>query len=160
MKKKIIIWTSIILAIIIVGILTINSSKASSFDTVKNFEGQMKIYKSGSCGCCGIYANYFRNRGNSRTEIINMESLDSFKKEHEIPSELESCHTTIIGGYFVEGHIPLEAVEKLLKEKPDIKGIAMPGMPSGSPGMPGAKKGDFVVYKVNNDGSYDEFMRI
>ena len=89
-----------------------------------------------------------------------MESLDSFKKEHEIPSELESCHTTIIGGYFVEGHIPLEAVEKLLKEKPDIKGIAMPGMPSGSPGMPGAKKGDFVVYKVNNDGSYDEFMRI
>ena len=54
----------------------------------------------------------------------------------------------------------MEAVEKLLLEKPDIKGIAMPGMPSGSPGMPGAKKGNFIVYAVNNDGSYNEFMRL
>ena len=73
---------------------------------------------------------------------------------------MESCHTVVIGDYFIEGHIPLEAVEKLLVEKPDIKGIAMPGMPSGSPGMPGAKKGDFVIYAVNNDGTTEEFMRI
>ena len=56
--------------------------------------------------------------------------------------------------------MPLEAVEKLLKEQPDIAGIAMPGMPEGSPGMPGSKRGDFVIYAVNNDGSYSEFMRI
>ena len=73
---------------------------------------------------------------------------------------MEICHTTIIGDYFVEGHVPLEAVEKLLTEKPDIKGIAMPGMPSGSPGMPGAKKGDFVIYAVNRDGSYEEWTRL
>ena len=60
----------------------------------------------------------------------------------------------------MEGHVPLEAIEKLLQEKPDIKGIAMPGMPSGAPGMLGKKTGDFVVYAVNNDGSYEEFMRI
>ena len=162
MKKKTIIWTTIILAIVVVGIFAINASKgkASSFENVKSFQGEMKLYKSGSCGCCDIYSNYFRNRGNSKTEVINMESIDSIKQEYEVPSEMESCHTTIIEDYFVEGHIPLEAVEKLLKEKPDIKGIAMPGMPSGSPGMPGTKKGDFVVYKVNNDGSYDEFVRI
>ena len=160
MKKRPIIWALIIATVIVIGFLAINSGKASSFETVKNFEGQMKIYKSGSCGCCGIYANYFRNKGNSRTEIINMESLDSIKERYDIPSEIESCHTTIIDNYFVEGHIPLEAVEKLLKEKPNIKGIAMPGMPSGSPGMPGTKKSDFIVYQVNNDGSYDEFMRI
>jgi hypothetical protein len=162
MKKKTIIWTTIILAVVVIGIFALNAGKgkASSFDNVKNFQGEMKLYKSESCGCCDIYSNYFKNKGNSRTEIINLESLYSVKEKYEIPSELESCHTTIIGDYFVEGHIPLEAVEKLLKEKPDIKGIAMPGMPSGSPGMPGAKKGDFVVYAVNNDGTYNEFMRI
>ena len=160
MKKKTIIWTTIILALVITVIFALNANKASSFEIVNNFDGEMKIYKSGSCGCCGIYSNYFKNKGNSKTEIINLENLNALKNQYEIPSELESCHTTIIGDYFVEGHIPLEAVEKLLKEKPDIKGIAMPGMPSGSPGMPGSKNGDFIIYAVNNDGSYDEFMRI
>ena len=160
MKKKTIIWTTIILALVITVIFALNANKASGFETVNNFNGEMKIYKSGSCGCCGIYSNYFKNKGNSKTEIINLENLNALKNQYEIPSELESCHTTIIGDYFVEGHIPLEAVEKLLKEKPDIKGIAMPGMPSGSPGMPGSKNGDFIIYAVNNDGSYDEFMRI
>ena len=73
---------------------------------------------------------------------------------------MESCHTTVMGNYFVEGHIPLEVVNKLLTEKPDIKGIAMPGMPNGSPGMPGVKRGDFVIYAINNDGSYAEWMRL
>ena len=86
--------------------------------------------------------------------------MSSVKANYEIPSQLESCHTAVIGDYFVEGHVPLEAVEKLLMEKPDVAGIAMPGMPSGSPGMPGTKRGDFIVYSVNNDGSYEEFMRI
>jgi len=160
LKKKTIIWTTIILALVVTGIFILNANKASSFEIVNNFDGKMKIYKTGSCGCCGVYSNYFKNNGNSKTEIINLENLDALKDQYEIPSELESCHTTIIGDYFAEGHIPLEAVEKLLKEKPDIRGIAMPGMPSGSPGMPGAKKGDFIVYQVNNDGSYDKFMRI
>jgi len=160
LKKKTIIWTTIILALVITVIFALNANKASSFEIVNNFDGEMKIYKSGSCGCCGVYSNYFKNKGNPKTEIINLENLNALKNQYEIPSELESCHTTIIGDYFVEGHIPLEAVEKLLKEKPDIKGIAMPGMPSGSPGMPGSKNGDFIIYAVNNDGSYDEFMRI
>ena len=66
----------------------------------------------------------------------------------------------IYGNYFVEGHIPIEAIKKLLVEKPDIKGIAMPGMPSGSPGMPGAKDGQFIIYAVAKDGSTYEFMRV
>jgi len=162
LKKKTVIWTIIILAIVFIGIFALNAnkSKASNFDNVKNFQGEMKLYKSESCGCCDIYSNYFKNRGNSKTEVIDMESVDSIKIKYEVPSNLESCHTTVIGNYFVEGHVPLEAVEKLLLEKPDIKGIAMPGMPSGSPGMPGAKKGNFIVYAVNNDGSYNEFMRL
>ncbi|MBS3150249.1 hypothetical protein J4425_00370 [Candidatus Woesearchaeota archaeon] len=160
MKKKSMIWAVIILSTVVIGIFAINADKASSFENVRNFQGEIKLYKSGSCGCCGVYSSYFRSKGNSETEIISMESIDSIKQEYEIPLELESCHTTIIGDYFIEGHIPLEAVERLMMEKPDIKGIAMPGMPSGSPGMPGTKKSDFIVYQVNNDGSYDEFMRI
>ena len=165
MKKKTIIWTLSIFVLITMGIFALSANKssgdkASGFQTVNNFDGAMKIYKSGSCGCCDIYSNYFKNKGNSKTEVIDMESIDSIKNKYEVPTDLESCHTTIIGDYFVEGHIPLEAVEKLLQEKPDIKGIAMPGMPSGSPGMPGAKKGDFIIYAINNDGSYNEFMRL
>ena len=91
---------------------------------------------------------------------MNLEDANSFKEGHGIPSFLESCHTTIIGNYFVEGHIPLEAVEKLLEEQPDIAGIAMSGMPSGSPGMPGTKTEDFIIFSVNRDGTYQEFMRI
>jgi hypothetical protein len=72
---------------------------------------------------------------------------------------MDSCHTLIIEDYFVEGHIPIEAIEKLLAEQPDIDGITLPDMPSGSPGMPGVKKGDFVIYSVKG-GKTSEFMRI
>ena len=91
---------------------------------------------------------------------LDTQSSNKIEEQYGVPSELRSCHTTIIGNYFIEGHIPLEAVEKLLKEQPNIKGIAMPGMPSGSPGMPGQKQGAFIIYAVNNDGSTSEFMRI
>ena len=116
MKKKSMIWAVIILSTVVIGIFAINADKASSFENVRNFQGEIKLYKSGSCGCCGVYSSYFRSKGNSETEIISMESIDSIKQEYEIPLELESCHTTIIGDYFIEGHIPLEAVERLMME--------------------------------------------
>ncbi len=122
---------------------------------------KITVYKSESCGCCSGYASYLGSKGLD-AEVIDLSSTDadSIKEEYSIPLDMRSCHTTIIGGYFVEGHIPLEAVEKLLQEKPSIKGIALPAMPSGSPGMPGKKYGDFVIYSIGNDGSVKEFMRI
>jgi len=153
MAKKIFIFG--IGLVVLVGILffALGSDRVSSFETVSNYDGEMTIYKSGSCGCCNVYSNYFEDRGNPNVDVINSENLNLLKEEYGVPSELESCHTTIIGDYFVEGHIPLEAVEKLLSERPDIAGIAMPG-------MPGGKNGDFVIYAVNHDGTYEEFMRI
>jgi len=149
-------------AIVLIGILffALRSNKAASFETLANFNGDIKIYKSLSCGCCNIYANYFQRKGNSNTEIVNLQGqeLAMLKEQYQIPKQLESCHTTIIGDYFVEGHVPLEAIERLLLEKPDIKGIAMPGMPSGAPGMPGVK-GEFIIYAVNNE-RYEEWMRL
>ena len=160
MQKKTYIWVIGVLLLAGGLFFAFSGPKVSGYATLDNFEDEIQIYKSSSCGCCGIYANYFQRKGNSDTEVVNLENLNALKKQYGVPSQLQSCHTTIIGDYFVEGHIPLEAVEKLLQEKPDIKGIAMPGMPNGSPGMPGAKKGDFIIYAVNHDGSYEEFVRL
>ncbi|PIN89951.1 hypothetical protein COU60_02560 [Candidatus Pacearchaeota archaeon CG10_big_fil_rev_8_21_14_0_10_34_76] len=160
MKKKTIIVGVGVIIIVVALFIVFGSNKASGYPSLGEYDGEMTIYKTGSCGCCGVFVNYFQRKGNSDVEVVNLESLSTLKAKYEIPSQMESCHTTIIGNYFIEGHIPLEAVEKLLTEKPDIKGIAMPGMPNGSPGMPGTKSGDFVIYAVQNDGTFREWMRI
>jgi hypothetical protein len=83
----------------------------------------------------------------------------SIKQKYKIPRSMESCHTAVIGGYFIEGHVPIEAVNKLLEENPEIDGIALPRMPAGSPGMPGIKKAPFKVYALS-DGEASEFTTI
>jgi hypothetical protein len=82
------------------------------------------------------------------------------KKTHNIPSGGESCHTSIIGDYVVEGHVPLEAIEKLLAEKPDIVGIGLAGMPIGTPGMPGRKTAPYEVYQLSDGGEVSPYVNI
>ena len=159
MKHKYI-WTIGIVFLAVISFIVLSTPRGNSFTTLENFDGEVTIYKSLSCGCCGLYADYFKSRGNKNIEVVNMQDISSIKKQYGVPSGLESCHMTLVGDYFVEGHIPLEAIEKLLTEKPDIAGIAMPGMPSGSPGMPGTKHSEFIIYSVDHDGGYSEFMRI
>lgn len=115
-----------------------------------------EIFKTPSCGCCGKYASFLEEE-QFEVKRNDMTSLDSIKHKYSIPQEMQSCHTTIIGKYFIEGHVPIEAVNKLLKEQPDIDGIALPGMPIGTPGMPGFKEAPFVIYQLK-DGTYSEFM--
>ncbi len=158
--KKGLLFGIILIVILLAGIIIFALPKASSFENINAIQGEINIYKSLTCGCCSTYVSYVDGKVSPKVNPIEVQDPDALKEKYGIPSELESCHTTVIGDYFIEGHMPLEAVEKLLKEKPDIKGIALPGMPSGSPGMPGSKSGDFIVYAVNNDGTYDEFMRI
>ena len=160
MGKSLIIWVVVVIVSILAIFLFAKSSSATSFDSINSVEGDIEIYKSMSCGCCEVYLKYADSKVDTKINVFDVQDTSEIKRRYGIPQELESCHTTIVGGYFVEGHIPLEAVEKLLKEQPDIAGIAMPGMPSGSPGMPGQKYGDFIIYAVANDGSYSEFMRI
>jgi len=121
--------------------------------------GGADVYKSPSCGCCGIWSQY-ADRAGLDIAVHDIPDVDRVKEEYGVPAQLWSCHTTIIGDYFVEGHVPQEAIEKLLAEKPDIKGIALPGMPSGTPGMPGPKQGPWVIYAVGHDGSISEFMTV
>ena len=96
------------------------------------------IYKDPNCGCCHGF----------KVEVRNTAVLDAIKRRYSVPAALASCHTMRIGGYTVEGHVPLSSVKKLLRERPEISGIALPGMPQGSPGMPGPKMEPFVVYEI------------
>ena len=92
-------------------------------------------------------------------EVVSVVDLDTIKDKYNIPKNLESCHTAIVGDYVVEGHIPIDVVDKLLEEKPDIDGIALPRMPSGSPGMPGPKTGEWIIYGLE-EGQYSEYTRV
>jgi len=154
-----------ILILVVVGVVGFMAYQASPNDKVRTESSGGKnivatVYKSPTCGCCGVYASYMKNEGYN-IETKNIQDMSSIKQELGVPYELESCHTMEIGGYVVEGHIPELAIQKLLAEKPDIKGIGMPGMPSGSPGMPGPKNGDFVIYEITHDGAKgDVFMTI
>lgn len=145
--------------LVVLIILLVSISAFFIFNTKEVSGITATYYKSTSCGCCEVHSKYLDSKGFD-IEINNLQDMSQIKSQFGIPSELQSCHTIIIGDYFVEGHIPIDAINKLLEEKPDIKGIAMPGMPSGSPGMPGSKTEDFVIYAVNHDGSYEEFMRV
>lgn len=103
------------------------------------------LYKNPNCGCCEEYAKYLREHG-FEVEVVPTHDLVMLKEEHRVPSKLEGCHTTLIGNYVVEGHVPVESINKLLTERPMITGISVPGMPAGSPGMGGKKQGPLTVY--------------
>lgn len=95
-----------------------------------------------------------------KVTLVKTDDPEEIKDQMAVPENLRSCHTTAIGGYYVEGHVPVEAIRKLLEERPSVKGIALPGMPAGSPGMGGTKSGPFVIYAVAADGTSSEFMRV
>lgn len=116
------------------------------------------MFKTPACGCCGNYGRYLEADG-VNVEVIDTRDMESIKTKYHVPLQVQSCHTMTIGKYFVEGHVPVEAIEKLLAEKPDIAGIAMQGMPVGSPGMPGDQVLPFIIFAVHKDGSIREFMR-
>src|SRR5271156_986365 len=92
------------------------------------------LYKNPQCTCCEGYAAYLRKNGFS-VKVIATQDLTLIKKEHGVPEQLEGCHTSIIDGYVVEGHVTVDLINRLLAEKPHITGISLPGMPMGTPGM-------------------------
>ena len=122
------------------------------------YKYNVEVFKTPSCGCCYGYV-LFLEEEKFKVKQTDMRSLHTIKQKYNIPVEMQSCHTTIMGKYFIEGHVPFEAVEKLLKEQPDIDGIALPGMPIGTPGMPGDKDEPYVIYQLK-DGKSSVFMTI
>jgi len=119
--------------------------------------GEITMYKSPTCGCCVGNSQVLKADGFD-VNIVPTSDMSSIKAKYNIPRDMESCHTSIIGDYFVEGHIPTEIINKLLEEQPDIDGIALPNMPAGSPGMPGVKSYEWIIYALK-DGKSTEYMR-
>ena len=110
------------------------------------------VYKSPSCGCCSGWVDHMRRNGH-KVKAINRDDLDGIKRMLGVPGQFQSCHTAIVDGYVIEGHVPASDVEKLLTERPKAKGLAVPGMPGGSPGMEGAAKEPYSTILFKNDGS-------
>lgn len=117
---------------------------------------QATVFASPTCGCCHLYTEYLEDNGFTVNLITDVD-LTEIKSDNQIPIDLQSCHTMILNGYFIEGHIPLIAVGKLLDEKPNIDGITLPGMPAGSPGMSGQKTGLFTILSMIDGQSVGTF---
>jgi hypothetical protein len=114
-------------------------------------EKDVTLYKNPQCGCCEGYADYLRENGFTVT-VKPTEDLAEMSRAAGIPDDQQGCHLSMIDGYVVSGHVPISTVKKLLSERPDIKGVTLPGMPLGSPGMGGDKEGPFEILQIEKSG--------
>ena len=118
---------------------------------------EMIVYRNSSCGCCGKWIDHVRqNRFNIKTVISD--DMQAIKEKYGIPEKLASCHTAVVDGFIVEGHVPVNDIKNLLQAKPKIVGISAPGMPLGSPGMEMAGQQDaYRVVSFDKDGKFVVF---
>lgn len=123
--------------------------------------GAATAYLDPDCGCCLLHAEYLEE-ANADVEVVERESedLEAMKAEYDIPPGYRSCHTTELeSGYVIEGHVPVGVINEVERREPDVEVVGLPGMPSGSPGMPGSKDEEWVFYTVDEDGEIGEFTR-
>jgi hypothetical protein len=118
---------------------------------------EVTVYKSPYCGCCGKWVQYMRGHGFDVT-VHDMDDLSTIKTMAGVPAKLQSCHTAMIGGYVLEGHVPVDAVRRLLDSGAKVQGLAVPGMPVGSPGMEGGSPEAYTVYSFADDDNAEPFM--
>ena len=118
------------------------------------------VHKQESCGCCGAWVDHMREAG-FVVEVRNLEDVQPVKSRLGIPEGMASCHTGEIAGYFIEGHVPASDIKRLLQERPDAKGLALPGMPIGSPGMehPEGLRQPYTVALIGRDGQAQPFSQ-
>ena len=129
------------------GLLLIATLVLSTPASAGESSRQATLYKNPHCGCCEGYADYLRENGFEVT-VKPTHDLPLLHHQYGVPEPLVGCHTTLVDGYVVEGHVPVSTLLRLLAEKPDIKGISLPGMPAGSPGMGGEKAAPFTIYEI------------
>lgn len=155
MKKQYLKW-------ILYGMLFLSITAAVSIYhyPIKLGGPSITVYKSPTCQCCNKWIAHLENNGFQVT-AKNTRNVRSIKEQYGIKHKFSACHTAVIGKYFVEGHVPAQSIHRLLDEKPDIKGITVPGMPIGSPGMESGSRVDrynvIAVNKSENLSIYDRY---
>ncbi|WP_375161144.1 DUF411 domain-containing protein [Bradyrhizobium sp. RDT46] len=120
-------------------------------------QAAITVHRDPSCGCCASWVQHLRDAGFT-VQVEETADLDAIRTRLGVPSDLVACHTAEVAGYVVEGHVPAAAVRRLLSERPNAKGLAVPGMPIGSPGMEGGKPQRYEVVLFGADGQ-KPFMR-
>ena len=117
---------------------------------------EILVYKSPTCGCCRKWVDHMAEAG-FRPTVRDLPEMAAIKRDLGVPAALHSCHTAMVEGYVVEGHVPADLVLKLLKEKPRGVGLAVPGMPMGSPGMEGPTRDRYDILLFRRDGGSEVF---
>ena len=139
-------------------------AKAPEFSAIKDTSGEqaaltseLVVFRSPTCGCCGLWIEHMKTAGFHVKDKITGD-MTAIKQQYDVPANLASCHTAIVDGYVVEGHVPAEDVQRLLNSKSDVAGVTVPGMPIGSPGM---ESGDHVepytVFSFREEGAIAPF---
>ena len=137
------------LLVLLVGSLALAPIMAQS--------AEVTVHKSATCGCCNKWSQHLEQNGFS-VSAHNVKDLVSFKTQHGVMPQLSSCHTAIVDDYVIEGHVPAEDVKRLLRERPNAWGLAVAGMPIGSPGMEqGNRKDRYNVILVDKQGNTSVF---
>lgn len=116
------------------------------------------VYKDASCGCCAKWIAHMEAHG-FQASVSDSTDMASIKARLGVPVEARSCHTAVVGGYVIEGHVPAADVKRLLATRPKATGLAVPGMPMGSPGMEGPRRDAYEVFVFQRDGSRGVFAR-
>lgn len=125
---------------------------SSSVSFAQSKAPAVNVFKTPWCGCCSEWADALGKAGYA-VASSDLETLTEMRNGLGVPQNMEGCHVAIVGGYFLEGHVPLAAIEKLLSDRPDIAGIAVPGMPIGSLGMGDERGAKYDVYAVPRGGN-------
>ncbi len=141
---------------LVIALLVFNAGiKAETLSADKPID--IVVYRSPTCECCGKWLEHMK-KNNFNVKDIVTDDVQAIKKKYGVPEAMASCHTAIVDGYVIEGHVPANDIMKLLKTKPKIVGIAVPGMPSGTPGMEmGDRKDSYNVMSFDKENHYEIF---
>lgn len=129
------------------------TTTAAAAGAATDSAASMVVYKSPTCGCCNGWVDHVKQNGFA-VAAHDVDDMSEVKASYGVPAALESCHTAMVGGYVIEGHVPADVIRKLLAEKPAVVGIAAPGMPAGSPGMemPGTPPDHYDIIAWDKQG--------
>ena len=144
-------------------VATITAASATATQATAPGAVEVTVFKSPTCGCCKEWVEHLRTHAKGTAFTVTAKDtadVSSVKRTAHVPEGLYSCHTAFVNGYVIEGHVPAEDIQRLLKDKPRIAGIAVAGMPVGSPGMEmGSRKDPYDVVAFKRDGSTSVFAR-
>jgi hypothetical protein len=141
-----------------IGLITISAVLLLAAPSLAD-STEMTVYRDPSCRCCGGWIDHLAEQGFQPTEVSTAE-VETLKQQYHVPDHLTSCHTAIVQGYVIEGHVPAQDIQRLLAERPDVAGITVPGMPVGTPGMEdGDRRDSFTVFSFDDQGNVTPFSQ-